>query len=56
MDAAGVSASLPKPCWLIELFQFIGSSASIEWFIYSSNSNLLVSYFLNGPILHVISF
>lgn len=51
-----MSASLPKPCWLTDLFQFTGASASIEWFIYSSNSNFLGSYVLNGPILHVISF
>lgn len=48
--------ALPKPCWLTELFQFTGASTSIEWFIYRPNYNLLGSYFLNGPILPVISF
>lgn len=56
METSGVSASVPKPCWLTELFQFTDASASIEWFICSSNSNLFGSYFLNGLILHMISF
>lgn len=56
MDTFGVSASVRKPCWLIELFQFTDASAIIEWFIYSSNANLFGSYFLNGLILRMISF
>lgn len=54
VDTSGVSASVPKPRWLTELFQL--NDASVEWFIYSSNSSLLGSYFLSGLILHMINF
>lgn len=55
-DNSRESASIPRPDWLTELFQFIGASTSIEWIIYGSNSSLAGRYFLNCLILHVINF